>query len=413
MQLTLDYGKQIRCRNASIKKQHFFKKPGSKVKKKILILTRNLPPLVGGMERLNWHMIDELSKKNEVRVICPKKSLPLLKGASRAYGVPLKPLWLFLLASLVKALYVCKAWKPDVIISGSGLTAPISLLSARVFHSKSVIYIHGLDIAIRHPIYNLIWIPAIRKADRIIANSSPTLEIAKGLDIPESKTSIVHPGVSLPKEVSKYDIGDYKNRHELENRPILISVGRFTKRKGLLEFLRDIMPIVVENKPNALLLILGEEPKEALHAEGQTKESLQEQANAAGVGKNIRFLGVVTDSNQLSCAYYSADVHVFPVQTIAGDPEGFGMVAIEAAAHGVPTVAYKTGGIVDAVCPGISGILVPPQEHKTFANGILECLEKQLNKEKITNFAASFSWQNFGEGIEEELNSTVLAHKKD
>lgn len=28
----------------------------------ILIITRNLPPLVGGMKRLNWHMADELSK---------------------------------------------------------------------------------------------------------------------------------------------------------------------------------------------------------------------------------------------------------------------------------------------------------------------------------------------------------------
>lgn len=31
-------------------------------KNKVLIITRNLPPLVGGMERLNWHMADELSK---------------------------------------------------------------------------------------------------------------------------------------------------------------------------------------------------------------------------------------------------------------------------------------------------------------------------------------------------------------
>jgi phosphatidylinositol alpha-1,6-mannosyltransferase len=28
----------------------------------ILLITRNLPPLVGGMERLNWHMADELAK---------------------------------------------------------------------------------------------------------------------------------------------------------------------------------------------------------------------------------------------------------------------------------------------------------------------------------------------------------------
>lgn len=35
---------------------------------RILIVTRNLPPLVGGMERLNWHMAEELAKVAEVRV---------------------------------------------------------------------------------------------------------------------------------------------------------------------------------------------------------------------------------------------------------------------------------------------------------------------------------------------------------
>jgi phosphatidylinositol alpha-1,6-mannosyltransferase len=36
------------------------------VKRKILIITRNLPPLIGGMERLNWHIADELGQQNEV-----------------------------------------------------------------------------------------------------------------------------------------------------------------------------------------------------------------------------------------------------------------------------------------------------------------------------------------------------------
>ncbi len=41
---------------------------------RILLITRNLPPLVGGMERLNWHMADELAKQAEVRVVGPSGS---------------------------------------------------------------------------------------------------------------------------------------------------------------------------------------------------------------------------------------------------------------------------------------------------------------------------------------------------
>jgi phosphatidylinositol alpha-1,6-mannosyltransferase len=43
-------------------------------RQRILIITRNLPPLVGGMERLNWHMADELSQYAKVRVVGPKGS---------------------------------------------------------------------------------------------------------------------------------------------------------------------------------------------------------------------------------------------------------------------------------------------------------------------------------------------------
>jgi len=45
---------------------------------RILIVTRNLPPLVGGMERLNWHMAHELSKVAEVRIVGPTDSATLL-----------------------------------------------------------------------------------------------------------------------------------------------------------------------------------------------------------------------------------------------------------------------------------------------------------------------------------------------
>ena len=39
---------------------------------RVLHVTRNLPPLVGGMERLNWHIADELSRHADVRVVGPQ-----------------------------------------------------------------------------------------------------------------------------------------------------------------------------------------------------------------------------------------------------------------------------------------------------------------------------------------------------
>src|SRR5690554_2120179 len=110
---------------------------------KILLITRNLPPLVGGMERLNWHMADELSKRAEVSVIGPKGSGELKPEHVELTEAPLKPLPLFLIIALLKGLWLALRNKPDVILAGSGLTAPIVWLLSKLCGAKSAVYLHG------------------------------------------------------------------------------------------------------------------------------------------------------------------------------------------------------------------------------------------------------------------------------
>ncbi|HET6587310.1 MAG TPA: hypothetical protein VFG67_06005 [Oleiagrimonas sp.] len=57
---------------------------------RILLITRNLPPLVGGMERLNWHMAEELAKVAEVRIIGPAGSAALAPPGVVVREAPLK-----------------------------------------------------------------------------------------------------------------------------------------------------------------------------------------------------------------------------------------------------------------------------------------------------------------------------------
>jgi len=69
---------------------------------RILLITRNLPPLVGGMERLNWHMAEELSKQANVHIIGPSGAAALKPEASTLSEAPLKPLPLFLLLTFLR-----------------------------------------------------------------------------------------------------------------------------------------------------------------------------------------------------------------------------------------------------------------------------------------------------------------------
>ena len=63
---------------------------------RILLVTRNLPPLMGGMERLNWHMADELAKVAQLRVVSRQGSAALPRAGIEVREAHVKPLSKFL-----------------------------------------------------------------------------------------------------------------------------------------------------------------------------------------------------------------------------------------------------------------------------------------------------------------------------
>lgn len=376
----------------------------SESKPRILLITRNMPPLVGGMERLNWHMAQQLATWAEVQVICPAGAAALAPAEVAVHEVPLRPLWRFLVSSMRTAVRVARTWKPDMVLAGSGLTAPLARFAASLCGARAAAYLHGLDVAVRHPVYQMLWLPAIRRMDVIMANSGPTSRLAVAKSVPEACIRLVHPGVDLPEQPGDEDAGAaFRRAHGLATGPILLSVGRLTERKGLREFVTDVLPGVAAVHGNVQLVVIGAEADDALVARSQSQASIRQAATTAGVAGMIHFIGVITDRDSLSQAYRAASVHVFPVRELAGDPEGFGMVAIEAAAHGLATAAYATGGVVDAVAQGVSGRLVTPGDAASLVAAIKDLLESPLPNDGMQAFAGGFAWPAFGARVREAL----------
>ena len=139
-------------------------------RRRILIITRNLPPLVGGMERLNWHMADELSKYADVRVIGPSGSAAQKPENVYISEAPLKPLPLFLIVTFIKGLWTALRWRPHIILAGSGLTAPIAWMLGKLAGARSAAYLHGFDITVDHAIYRRLWRPTFKRLDHVIVN---------------------------------------------------------------------------------------------------------------------------------------------------------------------------------------------------------------------------------------------------
>ena len=145
-------------------------------------------------------------------------------------------------------------------------------------------------------------------------------------------------------------------------------------------------------------VVIGDEPTSALLQTKGERARIEEILTINGLKQIVRFLGeLAQDDPELTAAYFASDVLVFPVQKRMNDNEGFGMVAIEAAAHGLPTVAFAVGGVTDAVAARASGKLVAAGDNQAFSQAVTDQLKDAFARMgDIIDFAAKFAWPIFG-----------------
>lgn len=360
------------------------------------MVTRNFPPLTGGMERLNHQVLLALQEEFDVALCGPEGCGEFAEGAIIAEFAA-APAWRYVIESLFITLKTALKFKPDVIYAGSGLAAHAAALASFVTRAPLVTYLHGLDIIAPDRVYQRIFLPAIRQSHHVIVNSRNTALLARNAGIPDRDVSIIHPGTLLP-DIGQREAIRISARKQLElgNRPLLLAAGRLTARKGLVEFIQHGLPEIISRTPEVCLLIVGEPPQGALGT--RTRDVLSEiqtLISQRGYERNIRLLGRV-DDDTLTSLYFASDLFIFPVLDLPGDVEGFGMVAIEAAAHGLPTIGFAIGGIPDAVAEGVSGHLALAGDYNQLADLIVSQLDNAtLRPEHCRQHAEGFTWEHF------------------
>jgi phosphatidylinositol alpha-1,6-mannosyltransferase len=350
------------------------------------------------MERLIKHSTDALSGHCDITIIGPSGCAEFSPPGARVHECPAHPA-LFLTCALVKGLIDCARKRYAVVFAGSGLVAPVSILLARVARASSLVLVHGLDLVADSTIYQRIFIPMIRRHDRIIANSANTRELAITRGCDPAGIEILHPGCSIPSENELATIKRRARSLGLEERRICLFVGRMIRRKGLAPFLRESWPAICASVGDALLVAVGDSPEDALMRDpggGREIRAAVEQCPP----DSVRFLGSVDD--ELLQQYYTlADCLVFPLVPVPGDVEGFGMVAIEAAANGTPTVAFAEGGVIDAVSVNHSGRLIAKGDYAAFSTACIDMLRGGgPSVASCRSFAEKFSWSRHAERMQ-------------
>jgi len=149
-------------------------------------------------------------------------------------------------------------------------------------------------------------------------------------------------------------------RHELRHGsgPIVGVVGRLRREKGHV-FLLDAFRAVTLSVPEAMLLVVGD---------GPDREGLRAQARSLAVDDRVVWWGE-RRSEELPRLYAAMDLVVIPSLF-----EGFGLVALEAMAAGRPVVASATGGLMEIIVDGVTGVLVPAGDRDALARAMVSML---------------------------------------
>jgi len=179
---------------------------------------------------------------------------------------------------------------------------------------------------------------------------------------PPGRIEIVAPGV----EHAFFAPGDKRGaRHALNlpSGPVLLFVGRIQPLKGVDVAVRALAEL---RRPDALLLVVGGASGLDGNAEVARVMNLIDEL---GVRDQVRFVEP-QPHHILSTYYRAADIVVVPSRS-----ESFGLVALEAAACGIPVVASGVGGLLTLVDDGLTGFLIAGRDPSMFADRIRRILD--------------------------------------
>jgi len=202
---------------------------------------------------------------------------------------------------------------------------------------------------------------AALRVDKFIANSNFVARRIKKYY--HQDCEVIYPPVKTDLFYISPDKKDY-----------FLLAGRF------LPYKRFDLAIEAFNHLGWPLMVIGDGPE---------RKKLQRMSNS-----NIKFIGLVSDQ-KLKKYYAQCQAFIFPQE------EDFGITAIEAMASGRPVIAYQSGGVMETVKEGITGLFFKQQTAKSLIAALKRFRPQDFNPRIIRQYALAFDQEVFKRKIKD------------
>ena len=342
---------------------------------KILLVTNDLGPRAGGIESFVLSLVERV----------PKGCLIIYTSTQKGYA-PFDAQLLERFGAVVirdrakillptprvnhRAVKILKQYQIKTVWFGAA--APLALMAKQLRTSGAtniVALSHGHEIWwAKIPILKQLLRKIIKDVDHLGYLGQFTKgEIVKASNQIDKFVQIA-PGIDTDHFMPKSARADLIKKYRLEDRRVIVSVGRLVHRKGQ-DKLIESLPKILQSFPDAVLLLVGE---------GPIKQMLKNTAKQSGVTNQVIFAGRVQhiDLPDYICL---GEVFAMPVRSrFAGlEVEGLGIVYLEASACALPVIVGNSGGATDAVIDSVTGLLVDGSDTDQIADAVCKLLTDQ------------------------------------
>ena len=277
---------------------------------------------------------------------------------------------------VVRPLAVLRRSRPDPIGTAGRLLADRRELgrlarerATALVHSNTSVVLGGQGIGLPHVVHvreiyagaggtagAALW-PLLRRrllrADALLCISAAVAEQfgrAPGV-------RVVRDG--LPRDPGRAERAAARAALDLDGQAFVVAlVGRVSDWKG-----QDVLAQALADSRMAEIGAVGLVAGNPFPGNESSERELRELAESLGLGERLRLLGFRHDIDNVLGA---ADVLTVP----STRPEPLGLVALEAAAAGLPVVASAHGGVTEVVRDGETGLLVAPGDPAALAGAL-------------------------------------------
>lgn len=306
-----------------------------------------------------------------------------------------------------RAFKLFRKQKISVIIASHLSLAPMAFILSKISGAPFLVIAYGFEVWGKfHPQDK--W--ALKKADGIVSISYWTKSILEKQGFESKKISVVHPSVTTEMSRAASTANPLSESHIGSSNLRLLTIARLDSNEQYKGH---------DHVLQALKLIKNREPsvnvKYTIQGTGDDLPRLRQLVHDYGLSEIVSFLPAVKARDELTEIYHNHDIFIMPSRfgfwNNQWRGEGFGIVYVEAALFGLPSIAYSCGGVTDIIENHKNGLLVEPDNVEALADAIIELARNKNRLKELGETAREMAFQNFTRNsIEQQMNKAFKSY---